>query len=300
MGAGIPSWREGKAQTVTFVVTEDCNLRCKYCYISHKTSNKKMNFETAQKFIDLILSDKIKHAPAIIVEFIGGEPFLEVELIDKICDYFKLKAYELGNNWFWNYRINITTNGINYSCKEVQKFISKNKGKISVSITLDGNEKKHDLQRVFQDGSGSYKVIVENIPLYIEQFRPATKVTFASDDLIYLKDAIINLWNLGITDVAANVVFENVWKEGDEYIFENQLKQLADYVLDNQLYDKYICTLFDDNIGGYIQEEQLEMTSCGAGKMMALDSKGNIYPCIRYKGYSLNNKEEWSKATLYF
>lgn len=294
LGTGMPSWKEGKAQTVTFVVTEDCNLRCKYCYISHKTSNKRMHYETARKFIDLILSDAINHAPAVILEFIGGEPFLEVELIDRICDYFKLEAFKRGSQWFWNYRISITTNGINYGSEEVQRFIAKNKGKISVGITLDGNQEKHDLQRVFVDGRGSYQTIVENIPLYIKQFQPATKVTFASDDLKYLKDAIVNLWNLGITEVAANVVFEDVWKDGDDAVFEKQLKELADYVLDRQLFDRYLCTLFDDSIGGYLDEEQLELTSCGAGKMMAVDADGKIFPCIRYKSYSLNQKQEWT------
>lgn len=292
-GAGIESWKQGTAQTVTFVVTEECNLRCKYCYISHKASDKRMNFETAKKFIDLILSDQINHAAAVILEFIGGEPFLEIELIDKISDYFKLRAFELQHPWYWNYRFSFSTNGINYNSKEVQNYIEKNRGKISIGITIDGNREKHDLQRVFPDGSGSYDAVVSNIPLYLKQFKSSTKVTFASDDLKYLKDSIVNLWNIGITEVAANVVFENVWKRNDEILFENQLKELADYVIENQLFTKYKCTLFDDMIGGYLGQEQLDRTSCGAGKMMAVDAAGNIFPCIRYKGYSLDNKEEW-------
>ena len=51
MGKGLSSWRDGSAQSITFVVTEDCNLRCKYCYISHKSTDNKMSFETARKFI---------------------------------------------------------------------------------------------------------------------------------------------------------------------------------------------------------------------------------------------------------
>ncbi len=57
--------------------------------------------------------------------FIGGEPFLEVDLIDKIVDYYKIKAYEVGSDWYWNYRINITTNGVNYAQESVQHFIKK-------------------------------------------------------------------------------------------------------------------------------------------------------------------------------
>lgn len=155
IGSGIDSWKSGSAQSITFIVTEDCNLRCKYCYISHKSSNKKMDLETAREFIDYILNADINYAPAVIIEFIGGEPLIEIELVDKISDYFKLSAYDLNHPWYWNYRISISTNGVNYSTEEVQNYINKNKNKISLGITLDGTKEKHDLQRVFPDGSGS-------------------------------------------------------------------------------------------------------------------------------------------------
>lgn len=92
-GKSISTWKNGKAQTITFVVTEDCNLRCKYCYITHKSSNKKMNFNTAQKFIDYLYEGKFEKQDAVIIEFIGGEPMLEIDLIDKITDYFKVKSF---------------------------------------------------------------------------------------------------------------------------------------------------------------------------------------------------------------
>ena len=64
IGKTPPQW-SSKAQTITFVVTEDCNLRCKYCYITHKASNKKMSFETAKKFIDYILTADIEQQIAL-------------------------------------------------------------------------------------------------------------------------------------------------------------------------------------------------------------------------------------------
>lgn len=299
VGKFIPSWKHEKAQTITFIITEDCNLRCKYCYITHKSSNNIMSFDTAKKFIDYILTVNVNRSEAVIIEFIGGEPFIEIDLLDQICDYFKIASFKQNNDWYWNYRINICTNGVNYSDERVQKFIKKNMGKISVSITLDGTKEKHDLQRVFPNGSGSYDIIKKNIPLWISQFGGSTKVTFASDDLIYLKDSIISLWNDGITKVAANVVFENVWKDGDDLLFEKQLVDLADYILDNKLYDKYYCTLFDENIGGYNTIEDLNRPHCGAGKMIAIGPNGKLYPCMRYKDYSLNNKKEWVIGTVY-
>ena len=293
-------WKPGEAQTVTFIVTEDCNLRCKYCYITHKAANKRMNLETAKQFIDYILSDDFKRSPAIILEFVGGEPLIEVELIDQICDYFKVRAYECRDktDWYWQYRISICTNGVNYSSDVVQQFIKKNARKMSLAITLDGTKEKHDLQRVFPDGSGSYDTIIKSIPLYLSQFPGNTKVTFASDDLPLLKDSIASLWQLGITSVSANVVYEDVWKDGDDAIFEEQLIQLADYIVDNDLYENYFCSLFDDFIGFPYSAFELNTVYCGAGKMLALSPDGNMYPCIRYKDFSLNHHSAWSIGTV--
>ena len=53
VGKSPLQWSE-KAQSITFIVTEDCNLRCKYCYITHKVSNKRMNFDTAKRFIAIV------------------------------------------------------------------------------------------------------------------------------------------------------------------------------------------------------------------------------------------------------
>lgn len=291
IGKSVMSWGGDDVQTITFIVTEDCNLRCKYCYITHKSNGKVLDIDVARKFIDFILeTDSIRKSEAIVLEFIGGEPLLEAELIDQICDYFKIQSYKNGHNWYWNYRINITTNGINYSSEPVQKLINKNKGKIGVGITIDGTKEKHDLQRVFPNGEGSYETIMKNLDLWLKQFPGETKVTFASADLSLLKESIIHLWKLGIQDVAANVVYENVWEDGDEHIFEEQLLKLADYIIENDLYDLYTCTLFDDSIGMPYKKEDLRLTSCGAGKMIALSPTGDLYPCMRYYDYSLNHK----------
>lgn len=292
IGKEIDIWKDGLAQTLTFIVTEDCNLRCNYCYITHKSSNQKMSFDVAKKFIDYVLSEEMIRPKGVILDFIGGEPLLEIKLINQICDYFKLKSYLLNDEWYWDYRINITTNGINYASKDVQDFIKKNQGKLEIAITLDGTKEKHDMHRIFPNGKGSYDEIINNIELYKNQFQASTKVTFASKDLKYLKDSIIHLWELGISDVAANVVFEDVWQDGDDKIFEDQLIELADYILENKLFDKYSCTLFDESIGFPNSKEILETASCGAGKMIAVGPDGSLYPCIRYKDYSLNNKKE--------
>lgn len=80
-----------KIHEITFQVTEDCCLRCTYCYQNHKTKHS-LNFETAKLFIDDLLNDKYQYfnknnTKGIIIDFIGGEPFLEIKLISQIAEY---------------------------------------------------------------------------------------------------------------------------------------------------------------------------------------------------------------------
>lgn len=280
-------------KSITLCVTEDCNLACKYCYMTGKNHKNKMTFETAKKTIDYILSDKENFKEgAVIWDFIGGEPFLEIDLIDEICDYIKLQMYRLNHPWFNAYKFNFSSNGILYHTDKVQKYIEKNKSHVVIGISVDGNELKHDLQRIYPDGRGSYKDVLKNIPLWQKQFEgKETKATFSHDDIPYLKDSIISLWNIGIKEVSANVVFEDVWVDGDDQILEKQLDELGDYVIENKLWNECSVRFFDPTIGFPISEEAKDNNFCGAGKMLAVDCNGNFYSCIRFLDFSLNNKK---------
>lgn len=284
------SWEDGNAKNITFVVTEDCQLACKYCYLVGKNKSGKMEFSTAQKTIDYFLTDsKFSNENSVVLDFIGGEPLIEIELMDKICDNFKLKAYELNHPWFNSYRISFSTNGLLYSDKRVQEFIRKNKLHLSIQITLDGTKIKHNLQRVYPNGKGSYTNVVKNLALWKSQFpETSTKVTVSSDDLPFVKESVLHLFKLGIIDVNINVVFENAWKPGDDETFENQLVELADAIIENKLYENFSCSFFSKTIGyPYTQNNNW----CGAGKMAAVDYTGSYYPCIRFIGFSLQNRK---------
>jgi radical SAM peptide maturase (CXXX-repeat target family)/CXXX repeat peptide maturase len=295
MGSMSPAWGglDGMPKSITFCVTEDCNLACKYCYMTGKNRFKKMNFETAKKVVDYILIDKENFKEkSVIWEFIGGEAFVEIELVDKLTDYIKQQMFLLDHSWFNSYRLSFASNGILYDTPAVQNYIKKNKNHLSIGLSVDGNKIKHDLQRVRPNGEGSYDSVVKNVPLWLRQFpNNSTKATFSHDDIPYLKDSIISLWDIGIKNVSANVVFENVWEEGDDILIEQQLRELADYILENGLWDNYSVRFFDPNMGNPLTEEELSSNFCGAGKMLAIDCDGNFYPCQRFYGFSLNNRK---------
>lgn len=285
MSSGVQQWRDGNLITVTFCVTQDCNLACSYCYMVGKNNKHVMDYNMAKKIVDFVLADEeLQKTPAIAWDFIGGEPLLEMELIDKISDYIVVKMHAINHVWKNQYRFTFSSNGILYHKELVRKYIKKHDGHISFGLSIDGTKEKHDSARKKKDGTGSYDEVVKNVPLWLNDFPGAsTKATFARDDLKHIKDSVIHLWNLGIKDVMANIVYEDVWQDGDEIVYEQQLMALADYIVENNLWNEYTVAFFGDQIGLPLNEYDLKKNRCGAGhKSLAFDNEGNIYPCIRF------------------
>ena len=289
------AWQDGIARNITFIVTKDCQLACKYCYLVGKNVKERMPFEIARQTVDYILGYREHFCEkSVIWDFIGGEPFMEIDLIDCICDYIKTQMFEKRHPWFDSYRFSFSTNGLMYDDERVQRFIRKNYDHLSIGITIDGTRRKHDMNRIYKDGHGSYDDVVRNIPLWLEQFPgAATKVTISSPDLPYIVESVLHLYSLGIHEVNINCVFENVWKEGDDKLFEEQLMQLADAIIDNDYYQDYACSFFSENIGKPLDAALDNGNWCGAGKMLSVDAAGNFYPCTRFAQYSLREKKAW-------
>lgn len=291
-------WQEGMSKNITFIVTKDCQLACKYCYLVGKNEQERMPWSTAKAAIDYVLdreTDPNFAYESVIWDFIGGEPFLEIDLIDRICDYIKAEMYRRNHHWFNSYRFSFSTNGLNYDSEKVQRFVEKNKSHLSIGITIDGTRRKHDLNRVYKNSErGSYDDVVRNIPLWQSQFPgDGTKVTISSADIPYIKESVLHLYDLGIHQVNINCVFEDVWHEGDDALFEQQLTDLADEIIDRGLYEQYACSFFSENMGKPLDCTLQNQNWCGAGKMLAIDAAGNFYPCTRFAQYSLRDKEAW-------
>lgn len=288
------TWQAGRAKSITFIVTKDCQLACKYCYLVGKNAKERMTWEVARQAIDYILSREEEfREESVVWDFIGGEPFLEIDLIDRICDYLKVEMFRRGHHWFDSYRFSFSTNGINYHEEKVQRFIEKNLHHLSIGITIDGTRRKHDLNRVYRTtGRGSYEDVVRNIPLWLRQFPDAaTKVTISSPDIPYIKESVLHLYSLGIREVNINCVFEDVWQEGDDVRFEEQLTALADEIIGKGYYRDHACSFFNERIGKPLDAVRDNQNWCGAGRMLAIDAVGNFYPCTRFAQYSLRSKQ---------
>lgn len=283
-------------RNVTFMVTNDCSLRCKYCYEINK-GHDYMTFDTAKKFIDLLLSGEKgfsdyvdpSFSKGIILEFIGGEPFLAIDLIDQIVDYFKIRAAEMQHPWATNYMISICSNGVAYFDPKVQRFLEKNKNRMSFSVTIDGDKELHDSCRVFPDGvTGSYDVAVAAAKDWMNKgYYMGSKITIAPGNLPFLKKAILHMVELGYNEINANCVYEKGWEQEHAIEFYKQLKDIANYWNDNDLVESHYLSLFESTFFKPKKEDDLQIWCGGTGSMLAVDWRGYLYPCIRYVDTSL-------------
>lgn len=287
-------------RNVTFVVTESCQLVCKYCYQGCKSS-KNMTFETAKKIVDLVfkLSESDESTfintktKAVILEFIGGEPLLNIDVIEKTCDYFWHKALELHHRFAENFRISMISNGLLYFDERVQRFIKKYKSRLSFGITIDGDKEMHDACRVRPDGSGTWEQANAAQMHYHQHFdrRLGTKVTIAPSNLEHLDRTIKYFIDNGYTDINANPVFEEEWTVEQAKAYYKKLVAIADYIIDNNLQEKIYCSLFNKNHFRKIDEQDQHPYCGGTGDMCAFGTDGTAYPCIRYMNMSLNGSQ---------
>ena len=293
------STKKNMARPVTFQVTDSCNLACKYCYQINK-GKRRMSFETAKKFIDLLLTgDKgmdnyisKETTPAISLEFIGGEPFLEIELIDQIVDYFRKRTIELGHPWADKFAISICSNGVLFNDERVQRFLLKNRSRMSFSVTIDGNKELHDSCRVFPDGTGSYDLAVEAAKSWMDRgYYMGSKITIAPGNLEHLTSAIQHMIDLGYDDINANCVYEEGWTLDHARLFYKKLKEVADVLLENSEKEIY-CSLFEEIFFKPKDPTDTENWCGGNGMMISCDPDGYIYPCIRYMESSLGESQK--------
>ena len=292
---------DNNVKNVTFQVTENCNLRCTYCYQHEKRANR-MTFDVAKRFIDMLLaSDErtnqyitSKDSVGVILEFIGGEPFLEIDLIDQITEYFKEQTFLMHHPWATRYRISISSNGLLYFDPKVQEYIKKNHEHLSLNISIDGNRELHDSCRIDREGNGSYDRAIAAVRHYTDVLHGSigSKMTIAPGNVMHVYSAVVSMIENGYRTIHLNTVYEEGWTNEHAKIMYDQLKKLSDYLIDNDLVDEVYLSLLD-NIYGVPQEETDIQNWCGGnGRMIGVDYKGDIYPCLRYMDNAICGKQE--------
>jgi uncharacterized protein len=152
-------------------LTENCNLKCKYCIFSdsytytRSPTKKTMSFETSRKAVDYFFSlneSLARRNPGkfIAINFYGGEPLLGFSTLKKIVPYIR-------QNSPLRFLLLMTTNGLLLN-DEIVDFIVEND--IHVAVSLDGTKENHDRNRITHNGKGSWDTVRNNLARFMERY----------------------------------------------------------------------------------------------------------------------------------
>ena len=321
---------KSNASQLILILTEECNLRCKYCiysdnYADYKTySEKKMTFEVAKEAIDYYM--ELHEEKAINgyrdcgkICFYGGESFLEFKLMEKIVNYCKRKKYDV--------IYNVTTNGTIMNDEIINLIIHNN---FIVSFSLDGTKSNHDRNRVFCDNSGTFDILMNNIRKLQEEKHKRNISQYISFvccfDSYTDMEKILEFFedNKDLFDLH-NVIFNEIYKYGTEYYnFCEKNHNEGTLLEDKDTFSKSVAKLGHD----FLNNELLEIKSndtltslfkylpiykhrakgiynilgnaCVPGDKIAVDSDGNFYVCEKvnqqYKIGDVKSKIQWDKV----
>lgn len=261
-------------------VTAECNMNCKYCYEGELKSNKNMSLVIADETIEYVLKHLAKiNDDVLIINFHGGEPLLQFEIIKHIYGEFKDRLKNSNKKLSFG----ITTNGILLN-DEIIEFLCTG-FYYSLSVSIDGNQTTHDANRLLKNGQGTYGRVIDNfVRLLGYRSDVRARMTFTPQTVSMLYDNVKFLFDIGFrTIVPVPNYFDNSWDMYSMKILYFQMEKIAKLLIDEgKKYDNLRISIIED------MSIKKKNDICRAGfSSINIDPEGNIYPC----SYAVGNRK---------
>lgn len=206
-------------------VTDKCNMKCSYCY-RKIYENEDYSGGTLIHAVNEIMNNEANNDDIIRIEFLGGEPLLEIEKIFIICRYITRRFPEKKVQFM------LTTNGTVISDRiiEVLKMF-----KISVVISVDGLENIHNRHRKFKNNKDTYDTVYYNYDKYFANLNSMIHMTITSDTVSVMYESFKNIHEeFACNKISIGVVHKTFNKASYE-IFYNEYIKIIDYGIDNNI-----------------------------------------------------------------
>lgn len=293
--AGEYKNRSNVVKALCLHVAHTCNLNCSYCFASqgkYHGDRALMTLEVGKRAIDFLIEHSGDRRN-LEVDFFGGEPLMNWEMVKQLVAYARSIEKEHGKN----FRFTLTTNGMLLD-DEVIDFC--NKEMHNVVLSLDGRKEVHDRFRKDYAGHGSYDVIVPKFQRFVEKRGDKSyymRGTFTHYNTDFTND-IFHMADLGFTELSMEPVVCDpsdpcALTEEDMPVLFEQYEILAKEMLRRHREGRpftFYHYILDLKNGPCIYKR---ITGCGSGtEYMAVTPWGELFPCHQFVGdnaYSLGN-----------
>ena len=268
-------------------VAHTCNLNCSYCFASqgkYHGERALMSFEVGKQALDFLMDNSgTRHN--LEVDFFGGEPLMNWDVVKQLAAYARSVEKERGKN----FRFTLTTNGVLID-DDVIEFANKEMS--NVVLSLDGRKEIHDATRVDYRGQGSYDKIVPKFQKLVESRGGEgyyMRGTFTHQNPDFTKD-VFHMADLGFTELSMEPVVcaaddPMALTPEDIEIVKEQYEILAKDMIRREKEGKPITFyhyMIDLTEGPCIYKR---ISGCGSGtEYMAVTPWGDLYPCHQFVG----------------
>ena len=277
----------GVVKALCLHIAHTCNLNCSYCFASQGKYHGEraiMSYEVGKRALDFLMENSGTRRN-LEVDFFGGEPLMNFQVVKDLVAYARSVEQERGKN----FRFTLTTNGVLVDDEVIDW---ANRECSNVVLSLDGRKEVHDRFRVDYAGKGSWEKIVPKFQRFVEKrggrdYYMRGTFTHANPD--FLKD-IQTMLDLGFNELSMEPVVcakgdPSALTEADLVIVMDQYEKLAQLMLQKDKEGKpftFYHYMIDLSGGPCIYKR---ISGCGSGtEYMAVTPWGDLYPCHQFVG----------------
>lgn len=287
--------RTGEIKALCLHICNDCNLRCQYCFADegtyHTTERAYMSEEVGKKAIDFLIANSGKREN-LEVDFFGGEPLMNLEVVKAIVEYARGREKQSGKTFHFT----MTTNCVLLNDKTIEWL---NKEMHNVVLSIDGRHCVHSAVRKAVNGKDCYDIIAANAVKFAKVRGDKSyyvRGTFTAKNLDFAQDALalndMGFDQISLEPVVTDIEDLKITKEHLPTILK-EYERLAVNYIDRRKGDKWFnfFHFMIDLEGGPCLIKRL--TGCGSGcEYLAVTPTGGIYPCHQFaenKDYYMGN-----------
>lgn len=268
-------------------IAHDCNLACRYCFAEEGEYHGRralMSYEVGKQALDFLIENS-GNRRNLEVDFFGGEPLMNWDVVKRLVEYGRSKEKEYNKN----FRFTLTTNGVLLN-DDIMEFANKEMS--NVVLSLDGRKEIHDFMRPSRNGKGSYDVILPKFMKFAESRGEKDyyiRGTFTSNNLDFSED-VLHFADLGFKHMSVEPVVSLpeepfAIKEEDIPAICEEYDKLAAEFIKRKKEGKdfnFFHFMIDLEQGPCVAKR---LSGCGSGtEYLAVTPWGDLYPCHQFVG----------------
>ena len=277
----------GVVKALCLHIAHTCNLNCEYCFASqgkYHGERAVMSLEVGKRALDFLIENS-KGRRNLEVDFFGGEPLMNFDVVKDLVRYAREREKETGKN----FRFTLTTNGLLID-DDVIDFANREMS--NVVLSLDGRKEVHDKFRVDYAGNGSWERIVPKFQKLVKARGGKNyymRGTFTHHNPDFVKD-IEEMLRLGFTELSMEPVVcapddPSALTKEDLPVVLDQYEKLAELMQERRKQGApftFYHYMIDLKGGPCIYKR---VSGCGSGtEYMAVTPWGDLYPCHQFVG----------------